>query len=283
MGDFKKFKRFSFTLIEMVTVFAVFIILLTIVFRLYNITFRATAKSSGQMMIYQNARIAMDLIKRDLQCAYYNSGDVPFWHWKPNIKPASWGAYRNELIAFVATSGLLPNMNCISDFAEIKYQLYYSTNKTKSNNGWLRRSVTGDMTSTAVNNKWNFKYNSSAGYSTDIDGEIVSAFTANSSSSENYQKVIPYVTDLSFTCFDREGNAIEPDRNTSKDKNSGTPTDFPYSVEVTLKLLDKDSWNKWLDLFPDNDYPDNEPISAILFRQQNERKFKKNIFIGERG
>jgi type II secretory pathway pseudopilin PulG len=283
MLSYEKSRGFLFSLLEMTVAFAVFLILITIILRLYSAAFSVTVKASNQSLIFENARIAMDIIARDLQSIYYRNEATPFWHWKPDSKPASWGDYRNELLAFISATSLSPNDNCVSSLSEIKYQLYYSTNKTKSNNGWLRRSVTGDHTSTAANGKWNFYYNLNTGYGTDLESEVTSAFTANSSSSENYQKVIPYVTELSFICYDREGNSIEPDRNTDKSDNFGSITGFPYSVDVTLRLMDKDSWQKWLNLFSDNDYPDNEPISAILFRQQNEREFRKTVFIGERG
>jgi hypothetical protein len=283
MAGYKKNGGFLFSLLEMTVAFAVFLILIIIILRFFSTAFTATSKTTSQSMVFENARIAMDIITRDLNSIYYRNEATPFWHWKPYTKPALWGAYRNELLAFISASSLSPNDDCVSSLCEVKYQLYYSTNKTKSNNGWLRRSITGDRISTNANDKWNFYYNLNAGYGTDIRSEEAAAFTANSSSSEDYQKVIPYVTELSFICYDREGNFIEPDRNTNVDNNSGKITEFPFSIDVTLKMMDKDSWGKWLNLFPDNDYPKNEPIPAILFRQQNEREFRKTVFIGERG
>jgi hypothetical protein len=278
-----KNKKFFFTIFELIVAFAVFMILIIIVLRLYSGVYSVTSKASRQGMVFENARIAMDLITRDLQCAYYRNGAAPFWHWKPDNKPAAWGDYRNELLAFVSATSLPPNDVCNSNLCEIKYQLFYSTNKENEYNGWLRRSATGDHTTSASNPKWNFYYNTGVGYETDILLTNSSGFTANSTSSEDYQKVIPHVTELNFTCYDKDGNVIEPDKNITVIENAGTVTDFPYSVEVEMKLMDKDSWAKWLSLFSGTDYPETEPASASSFRQQNERQFKKTVFIGERG
>ena len=276
-----------FSLLEMTLALGVFLILMTVMLRFYSSAFSMTSKVSRKNMVFENARIAMDIITRDLQSIYYRNEVIPFWHWKPDSKPAPWKEYRNELLAFISATSLLPNKDCKSNLCEVKYQLYYSTNKKNSYNGWLRRSVTGDRLTSApdiIHVKWNFYYNHNVGYKTDISSKSSSAFTANSSSVENYQKVIPYVTELSFICYDRDGNSIEADKNINEAEDAGKTTDFPYSIEITLKLMDKDSWAKWLGLFSDGGvYPKIEPVSARTFRKNNERKFTKTIFIGDRG
>ena len=277
------FRKIYFTLIELVVTMAVFLVLVGIILNFYNTAFNATSSSAGNSMMFENARIAMDLITRDIQCIYYKKGAIPFWHWapvNPASPPATWKRYRNELLAFVSATDVPPNDECISNLCEIKYQLYYSTNKTDENNGWLRRSVTGDKTRDGENKKWNFYYNFKVGYTTNSDAPV-SSFTANSNSSENYQKVIPYVTDLSFTCYKKDGTVIAPDNTTGNDAE--VLTEFPYSVHFSLSILDKNSWGKWLSLFPDGSYPGNEPASAKTFRDKHERTFTKTIFIGDHG
>ena len=278
------FRKIYFTLVELVVTMAVFIVLLGIVLNFYNTVFNATSSSTGNSMMFENARIALDLITRDFQCIYYKKDATPFWHWapaNPASPPGSWEQYRNELLAFVSATDIPPN-EAISNLCEIKYQLYYSTNTTDDYNGWLRRSVTGDKTRKGDNKKWNFYYNLKVGYTTNSDAPV-SSFTANSNSSENYQKVAPYVTDLNFTCYRKDGTVIAPDSTTSVTADACLATEFPYSVQVSLSLLDKNSWEKWLSLFPEGSYPESEPAAAQKFRCNSERTFTKTIFIGDHG
>ncbi|MCF7791656.1 MAG: hypothetical protein K9M56_06625 [Victivallales bacterium] len=271
-----------FTLVEIIVSLSIFSLLSATLISVYQTAFSATNSLMGRSVTFENTRITLDLITRDLQTAYYDSGKVPFWHWKPDGKPASWGVYRNELLAFIASTGLKPNKNCKSSLCEVKYQLYYATNPKDSKNGWIRRSVTGDYTSTKKNKRWNIYSDQKAGYTTD-SSEPVSTFTANSNSSEYYYRVMPYVTMFSFTCYDKKGNIIEPDKTISKEGDACSATVFPFSVDVTIKTMDKESWNKWLDLFAEGDYPDCEPVTASSFRKKHERTFTKTVYLGERG
>ena len=248
--------------------------------------------------MFENSRIALDLITRDIQCIYYGSDSAPFWHWKSDPKPAPWGQYRNEFIAFVSATSLPPNDDCTSDLCELKYQLYYATNPGDGNAGWLRRSVTGNKTSSGDNLKWNFNNNYDdvpgpnflAGYKSNTDGGIpYAAFTANSSSNEGYQKVIPYVTNFEIECYNRDGNIITPDTQTSTAavSTSVQPTtlpagmEFPYSIQIKLSLLNKNTWEKWITIDPT--WSDGESTDAYNLRRKYERTFTKTILIGDRG
>ena len=249
---------------------------------LYEFAAKSTLSRVNQIKTFEEARVALDLITRDINCIYYKENVTPFWHWHPDHRPANWKQYRNELLAFVALSDIQPNKNCESELLEVKYQLYYATSINDKYNGWLRRSVTGDNTSKGDNSKWNIYSNFKVGYSTNTDSPE-SVFTADSKSSGYYQKVIPHVTNLSFICFDEEGFILQPDLNTAIDDNAGNVTELPFSVEVVLKTMDGNSWDKWLHMFGKGEYPLDEPIKAKLFRLEHERTFDKTIFIGNRG
>ena len=276
--------------------------------------------ASDQQNSSLNARIALNMITRDLQCVYYgdDSNYAPFWHCNPQ-KQTAWKAYRNELIAFVSSTPVTPNDICTSDLYEIKYQNYYydGTSQTdKDLNGWLRRSITGNMTSKRTNSKWNF-FSSKSGNKVSY-GNANNAFTANSNSSESYQKLIPYVTNLSFTCYERTGDVIPaqiPKNNTSTQYNLSNYNSLnlddtwsneenvsysapPYSINVSLSLMDKDSWNKWVSLIPENDRINLNPYieninnknksesnqtPAYRYRIKNQRTFSSTVFIGNRG
>ena len=279
-------KRSFFTLIELIVTMAIFVVLLGIITRFYSTADKVTSASNEQTMTFENAKIALDLMTREIQCIYYENGEIPFWHWKPTSAPASWGNNRNEFLGFVSASSILPNDDCTSKLCEIKYQKYYATNHDDPNDGWLRRSATGNkLDGGADNPKWNYYNNLVVGYTTDLIAGTdtpVAAFTANSDSSSSYQKVIPYVTDLTFACFDEQGDEIDPDTSTSTASDAGTITGFPFSIEISLSLMDKTSWQKWIDLGGSVD-PEDDTGAVRLFRKEHERTFRKTILIGNRG
>ena len=270
----KKIKRF-FTLLEMVVTLAVFLILIAIVLTFYDTVFKMTEVSSSSSMIFENARIALDIISRDIQCIYYKNEETPFWH-KGNyvyLDPddilkadPDWGEYSYDLLAFVSATPL-PQSEVISRLCEVKYQLYFDPDLDLDSAGWILRSVTGDNS-----DSWNFQDNFDVG----LNGANY-AFTADNSSSEPFQKLIPNVTGLSFNCFDKEGDqlyVLDPDIDPDIDPDS---TQFPYSIQVTLSLMDKNSWQKYKNLFK-VDF-----LAAEAVKYENERTFTKTIFVGEHG
>lgn len=291
------FERKLFSLIELIIAMAIFAVLLVIVAQFYISAHRATSRMHEQSNTFENAKIALDLMTRDIQCVFYENSQTPFWHWSPPdpaSPPSSWGQYRNEFLAFVTATNVLPNDNCTSKLCEVKYQKYYATNHSDTNDGWLRRSVTGNKISDGTDNpKWNYYNNLVVGYTTThttVIDEItleevevpIAAFTANSVSSDNYQKVIPYVVDLSFKCFDKGGFEITPNQTTSTSSDAGTISEFPFSIEITLTLMDKNSWNKWISIGGDVN-PKNDTGTVETFRKKHERTFKKTVLIGNRG
>ncbi len=288
------FKKKFFTLIELIAVMAIFIVIVAIVMGLYNTAHKATSATNEHTMTFENAKIALDLMTKELQCIYYENDTIPFWWHKLDDKHSetAWNVYRNELLAFITATSYKPNENCTTKLCEVKYQLYYTNDGTNSNAGWLRRSVTGNKLSTydalgypKDNPKWNYYNNLTVGYTTNTmvgTDTPIASFTANSMSSENFQKVIPYVTDLTFDCFDETGASILPDNSTAITSDDCSSTELPFSIELTLKVMDKNSWQKWLNIGGDPSLG-NEESKAEDFRKKHERTFKKTILIGNRG
>ena len=292
----------NFTLIEITVSMAVFVVLMLGIMGFLRTVHNTSNISRGEKNMFENSRIALDIISRDLQCIYYGPDRAPFWHWKPDDpKTAGWGIFSNELLAFVSTTPLPPNDDCSSDLCEVKYQLYYTTNPDNSLAGWLRRSVTGNKLSDKSDNlKWNFNNNYDddpspnflVGFTSDTDGDGVpyASFTANSTSNENYQGLIPFVTKFEVTCYNRNGTAITPDSQTSTSAiNTSTQPEttpagmeFPYSVQVSISLMDRYSWKKWISI---GGQPHNLQTAgnAFEFRRKHERTFTETILIGERG
>ena len=293
----------SFTLIELFVSISVFTIILLVLVSFLKTVHTASNISRGEKNVFENSRIALDLITRDIQCIYYGADSAPFWHWKPASPPAVWGVYRNELLAFVSATPLPPNDICTSDLCEVKYQLYYATNSADTSAGWLRRSVTGNKTTSGDNNKWNFNNNYSTtpgpnflvGFASGSDSGVpYASFTANSDSNGDYQKLIPYVTKFEVTCYRREEVdskiIIDPDTqiSTAAVSTSTQPTtlpdgmEFPYSIQISLSMLDKDSWQKWISIGGE---PGTLQSSGNIydFRRKHERTFTKTVLIGNRG
>ena len=299
-----RFRKAPFTLVEMVVSLGVFSILMLIMFQMFTSAQKSWLISKSRADAYENAKIALDLISRDLQCVYYTQTGTPFWH----------GAYtgwdefsNNEILAFVSATPVPPGITN-STLCEVKYQLAYVADHSAANkdkDGWLRRSVTGDSSGV----KWNFSNNFIVGKDTSTNGATppapTAAFTAFeddtpasvATSSSVSQKVIPHVLQLSFTCHKKPvlpafpaGEEILPDA------NAGAPTAQkmpPYSIKISLTLMDKGAWDKWCALsnapYPlpadINDRKDvaSESDAAWEFRKNNQKTFTKTVFIGERG
>jgi type II secretory pathway pseudopilin PulG len=260
-----KIKKKYYTLLELVVSMGVFAILLLVVSMIFSTAQRAWTQSNAKAEVFENARVAMDMITRDTQSitSRYKGYKTPFWY-----KPKSGtSAYSNELINFVA------NISGYNKPCEVKYQLYYSNDLSGNSAGFLNRSITYNG---ASKKRWNFKNNYTAGPTT--SNPAVLAFTADNTSSLYPQAdgLIQYVTNLTFVCYDETGNSITGIIETSN------PDDLiiPFSIEISLSLLDKDSWKKWVELAGT---VTGESVEAEAFRKKHERTFTKTILIGDRG
>jgi type II secretory pathway pseudopilin PulG len=254
-------KKYYYTLLELVVSMGVFAILLLVVSIIFSTAQRAWTQSNAKAEMFENARVAMDMITRDIQSitSRYKGYKTPFWY-----KPKSGtNAYSNELINFVAS------VSGYSDPCEVKYQLYYRNDLSGNSAGYLNRSVTNNR----PDPKWNFENNFTVGLTNSSN-----AFTANNDSSFWPQSggLIQYVTNLTFICYDETGNPITGITETSN------PDDLiiPFSIEISLTLLDKDSWKKWVELAGT---VTGESAEAKTFRKKHERAFTKTILIGDRG
>jgi len=277
MNIFKVKLSLSFTLIELIVSIAILAVVAIAAFQFYSAAQNTWTKTESKREAFENARIALDIISRDLESAYYGNGAGPFWHWKGDV---DWDEYSNELLAFVADTPIPSNSACTTNLSEIKYQLYYTDNPNDDKFGWLRRSVTGNYSDASPNPKWNFFNNSIVGFTTNTNHGIPSAgFTANSNSSENYQNLIPYVLDVSFVCdTDTDAGAvIAPDTTTNLGADACKVTQFPNLVIVNITLMDRSSWEKWVELVKSGS------LSADRFKEEHQKTFSRMIFLDDRG
>ncbi len=286
-----KVKRY-FTLVELMVAMTVFSMVMLMVFMLFSSSMMVWRKSSQQNQIFENARMAMDLMSRDLQCAYYEAGKTPFWFKPATTYVAPDKQYNNPSLCFMATTLVPPNPYCQSKTCEIKYQLYGMTFGTKNaNDGWLLRSATGDSKSDGTDNLYNASTNPTGTlryynfYTVRVRGGAPSTqvFTLDIGSSDAWENVIPYVTSLTFECNKRDGSVItgySPATATTSIAPTAAASPFPFSVKINLTLLDMDSWNIWMAKIGSSA---SEPAAAATFRKQRERQFSRMILIGERG
>lgn len=289
-----KIRKF-FTLVELMVAMAIFSMVMLMVFMLFSSSMLVWKKSSQQNQIFENARMALDLMARDLQCAYFEAGKTPFWYKPATSYAAPDKLYNNPALCFIAATLVPPNPYCQSKTCEVKYQLYGMTFGTKNgNDGWVRRSATGDCRSDGTDNLFNATTNRTGTlryynfYTVSVRGSSVNpvaeVFTLDNSSSDIWENVIPYVTSLTFECNNRDGSAIAGYApGTATQSRAPTPAStspFPFSVKINLTLLDMDSWNIWIAKIGTNT---SEPAAAQTFRKERERQFSRMILIGERG
>ncbi|MFZ2655982.1 MAG: prepilin-type N-terminal cleavage/methylation domain-containing protein [Victivallales bacterium] len=249
-----------FTLIELIAAMGVFAIIMVIVMSVFTAANRAWANCRDRGEVYENARVAMDLISRDIQCIYYEYRKVPFYH------STTSGPNANEALFFTSATSIRPGA-ATSKICEVAYS-FYNVDTSGCKAGHLIRSVTADNTPA----KWNY-YNTPALSKVFANSDATYAFTQDSTSKEAYNPVIPNVVSLSFNCLKRDGTLIVP---------AATPEMFPYSIVVNLTLLDSGSWAKWIAKSGDTSNPAGDPPAAKTFREENQRKFSKTIIIGER-
>ncbi len=286
----------GFTLIELIAAMGVFSIVMVMMMTLFLSAQTIWRKTSQESQIFENARIALDLMAREVQCAYYEPNKTLFWY-KPETSYASASdkQYNNPSICFIASTQVPPNPFCESKLCEIKYQLYGMTYGTKNDNdGWFLRSATGDRKDDGSDNLYNASTNPTGKlkfynmFTIRVRGgsPTTEIYTLDNGSSEDWQKVVPYVTALTFECNRRDGSAItgyspkfaDVSYILNKPKTDNTP--FPFSIRINITLLDMESWNKWIAMIGSST---SEPTAAATFRQQRERKFSKIVLLGERG
>lgn len=282
------------TMLELILAMAILSIVIVIVVGFFGTVSKSSEYAASKAELFENAQIAMDIITSDLQSIYFGNNGAPFFHSLPNMPetlpeswenhpPTSWGVYRNELLAFVSATNFPANDKSQSKLFEIKYQLHFPTSLDDPLRGWLKRSVTGDkLDDGSDNSNWNWLNNTVVSYK--LDGQLtIPAITVDSSSSEEYGKLIPHVTSFSVTCYNSDGSVIAPTEiaiDEGVDYLAPNTTNRPSSVKIELTTMSGSAWEKWKSIGGiDANY---DSAEASYFRKNNEYTFSKLIHIGER-
>ena len=305
-------KNTPFTLLELILAMGILMIIMVIMLSFFSAAQKAWMSSSANAEIYENARVAMDLMTRDLQAALYNDenstkGIYPFWH------------ESDSRINFISATNVGDAAD-VSKIREVKYArsdgrttapkmtLDDLGNGTELKGGWLVRSVTGDSSvdpdypndNTKPLNKYNFAL--FPGSNPDlyriykVFKEIVGGTASANKSSNDFNYVVPYVVSLKFTCY---SNRFKDMRDINGDTVAGTvlngdavydyssttaavPTPFPYAIKIEIVLLDRTSWAKWIAMGGLVATPGSDPAAAKTFREAHQRTFTTMIYLGER-
>lgn len=154
-------KNNRFTLVELMMAMAIFTVISLIMMRFFSSAQQIWSKASQRNEVYADARIALDLIARDLQCALYNNdtsagsrkGIYPFWF--QDVKLVNNATYYSDnnvqwtMLNFITATIAKPT-SASSSICELRYtfvpmgETYKNPDNTIVDGGWLLRSCTGD-------------------------------------------------------------------------------------------------------------------------------------------
>lgn len=258
-----------FTLVELLVAMGVFAILMMVLMQFFNSTQKLWTTTANKNQIFENTRMAIDLISKNIEAAYYTTDyTTPFWYYEDSAN--------GNMIAFVATLPDKVDSACKTRIAEVK--IWHD--KT-SDNGSLKISYTGDNNTA----KWNFFNNFTVGSSSSNSFSHDPSTPSNDdNSSEPYNEILPYVTDFNIAILDEKNRNIVTDAAVSgtptraselrPSYNKNTATEFPYAVQIQIQSLDKDNYTKWV--------ASGASVSNPIYIS-NVRTFSRYIVIGDRG
>lgn len=229
----KIYKRKSnFTIVELLVAMGVFSILMLALMQFFTGAQQIWQKSSARSEVFENARVALDLIATDLQCAYYemNHSKKRIFFAADDYDANSYAsiddAYDNtyEKIAF-ATVRSAAKSGAGSKLCQVKY--------------WLDTSTADELYTLKVDEIWDdsadWKITTDMG--SDISGIYKDDYTGTAfEKNGTANKIVPNVLSLGFKLYNKNGTEID---------TANTADRFPYKVEITLTVVDKASFDRW--------------------------------------
>jgi type II secretory pathway pseudopilin PulG len=350
-----------FTLIELLMAMSIFLILSVIMMRFFNSAQQIWSKTSQRNAVYSDARIALDLMARELQTAMYNNdlfdtstavrSIYPFWHQKIGIiNNTYYTNFEQTQLNFIAATDLKPD-GAESNICEVRYGFvqvgeYLNSNNLKEdvsdasaeydpyygagdpnnflpstvpstaqkNNwvgrweGWLIRSCTADKIkinppaipsygsntvalplAPGTRTGWNFttlplKDSTGADSSATRVKDIF-----KDESSNRWQRIIPGVYSLKFTCYgiDSSGNTVKiPSLKDDGTLGAGNAmfnttntklwvgTAFPVAIKIDLELFAAADWFQWKAAIANSNTAKAEKI-----KRNKLRSFSKTVFL----
>jgi type II secretory pathway component PulJ len=201
-----------FTLVELLAAMAVLVVMMFLLFRFIAGAQQAWSVATSSQEVYEKARIALDLITRDLQCAVARANDVPGQHIRFQQVSADQIRFVSNGAIGAAGSDSAPSASLL---AEVGYQFdTYAFDRALENSAG---AATG----------WNI-YQDRSG---------VNPSCVNQQG--GFYDVIDGVLGLQFLCYNDSLVPVLPWIGT------GIETGLPYAVDVRLRVMDSKSFLRW--------------------------------------
>jgi hypothetical protein len=250
-----------FTLIELIVSMGIFIVIMLVLVQFMDVAQKLWLTCGKKTTTFEDARIAMDMITRDLQSVLYNEenstkGIYPFWHeaddrinfisstlvgangdapvdvYVPKIREIKWARTDSNAASGVRDLGIVKAYHPIAS----------GTNLTT---GVLVRAVTGDSSDW----KYNFPYvprnttnpqrvysiwkayagSGSSPYLPTNPDYSGTTETVPSTGGSGFIQVIPYVVSLKFTCYNKAGQNIRDKNGNGTPEESSADCDYVYN------------------------------------------------------
>lgn len=205
--------RRAFTLVELLAAMAILVVMMFLLFRFISGAQQAWSAANASQEIHEKARIALDLITRDLQSAVARSDDVPGFHIRfQQESNGSWStATPSDEIRFVCDGGVGTGYAEVP-LIEVGYKLDGNT---------LRRAFeNSDKTD------W------------DPFADRNSADDSSVNNQNGFQEVIGEVLGLEFICYDYDTTTTPETLIQRTWLGADIETALPVAVEVRLRLID---------------------------------------------
>lgn len=224
----------TFTLVELMVSLFLFAGIMALLMQYFSSAQKVWMGSSAKSELFENARVALDLIENDLLCAYYSYGH-------DNTKIFFYPQGAQSQVGWAALRPAPPFKGGVSSICEVQYKRDPSTAR-------LLMNVVGDVLSTgSANSYWDVTtfdvaVTSSSNPFTTLDDSIYDP-TESSPDPDGWCEVIPYVADFNFVLKSKADATIPSDTGANFLAQANK---LPYTVTVNLTLVDRDSVAKFL-------------------------------------
>ncbi len=116
--------RNGLTLVEILIVSVIFAIIVGSLFVVFKAGLESWRRTQAHLEVYQNARVALDMVRRDLTAAYLNSADttIRFGGYDSGIK-SGWmtNSADDELFFIAALNPSLNDPNAVTELCKVGY------------------------------------------------------------------------------------------------------------------------------------------------------------------
>lgn len=250
MKKISKTIKKSFTLLELLVSMTVFTVLMMALMQFLGSAQKLWVGTDQKNEMFENARMALDFMSRDIQSIFYEYDKTPFW-----------SDVTNSRLCLATTTETLPT-GCYSRIVGTEYFIGTSAaTDSPPNCQQLYIYRFGDNNTT----NWPKLYINSGSAQTNVEAAYGTTLPAVASSIA----VIPYVVELKFTCYNKMFTEINA---------SPGGYEFPYAINIDLTVLDKNSYIKWTAVDPTHSTAN----SAYEIVINNKRTFSRMVIIGDR-